>query len=258
MELEFLPEIFLRAPFYGYKHYDLDALPTVLQREEFKNALYLASPDFYRLLEKKDFDYKALNQKEIFSLKKYYNRMCFRTTPFGSFSSFTKANWNEERSMSLCDQQFALLHRLFDQGLRTDIWKSLNDRNDQFNLILNPTCYKVGDDFRFVKTLTEQRGHHTYVISSIASEDITVAVFKLLSAHPVSNRQVLAWIVDRADCTEGDAQSYLRFLIEEQFLYTENQGTVIEAKVKDFGGNRRRYQQTQEILKFAEKIKSNL
>jgi hypothetical protein len=45
---EFLPDLFLRAPFYSFEKYSLGALPRVLKEQYFQNAVWLASPVFNR------------------------------------------------------------------------------------------------------------------------------------------------------------------------------------------------------------------
>src|ERR1700722_3129766 len=98
---QLLPELFLRAPFYSFAAYDLDWLPQVLEEECFRNAIWLASPALYKVLQAKDFAFTRLTEKEQLTLYKYYNRMCFRPTPFGSFASFTLLKWGESGPVRL-------------------------------------------------------------------------------------------------------------------------------------------------------------
>src|SRR5258708_1800404 len=111
-EYQFLPDLFLRAPYYSFAGYDLDRLPEVLGHQAFRNAIFLASPDFYRILTAKDFDFAKMSGKEKHTLYKYYNRMCFRPTPFGSFASFTLLEWGRGDTVRLSVDQDARLHLL--------------------------------------------------------------------------------------------------------------------------------------------------
>src|ERR1700753_2600742 len=91
----FLPELFLRAPYYSFAGYDPERLEEVLKDRGFRNGLFLASPAFYNELKKKEFELHKLAEKEKHSVSKYYNRMCFRPTPFGSFASFSLLTWGK-------------------------------------------------------------------------------------------------------------------------------------------------------------------
>ena len=89
-EFEFFGEVFLRAPLYSFEEYALDKMPAVLALQSFRNALWLASPDFYQVLAGKNFCWEQLREKERFSVYKYYNRMSFRPTPFGALQGNRK------------------------------------------------------------------------------------------------------------------------------------------------------------------------
>jgi thiopeptide-type bacteriocin biosynthesis protein len=224
----YLPELFLRAPFYSYQSYNLEQLPNVLLREDFKNAIYLASPDFYRVLEKKGFNFNLLESKEKFSLHKYYNRMCFRSTPFGSFASFTNCEWKEKESIELVDEQASILHLLPDQQLRVKLATFLKQNSNDHNLSLNPMCYLVGHEFRFVRTIEDQKGHNNFTLDIIAAEPLNVKLIKLLKKGPIGVKKLESWIRSQADCTEDEAKDYLEFLIGQQVVFTEFDGHIID------------------------------
>jgi hypothetical protein len=111
---EFLPELFLRAPYYSFNGYDPERLAEVLATAAFRNAVFLASPAFYLVLEAKGFAFERLGAKEKHTLCKYYNRMCFRPVPFGSFASFSLLCWGSGGAVKLSGDQEAVLHLLPD------------------------------------------------------------------------------------------------------------------------------------------------
>ncbi|MBE9599947.1 lantibiotic dehydratase [Pedobacter sp. MC2016-24] len=257
MKYEFFPELFLRAPFYSFKEYNLKALDQILLSDEFKNALYLASPDFYTALEKKRFDYSSMNEKEIFSLNKYYNRMCFRTTPFGSFSSFTSIKWTEDKVVNLKDNELVKLHLLPDQKLRLRIFEYLRQQADHYDVRLNPMCYSVGNEFRFIKTIDDDKGHNIFTLDAIDAEDLNVSIVKLLKNKSLNNLDFLAWIKFETECSHDEAKAYLNFLLDEQFLKTENDGNIISLERGDFSGKALADLQFSSVMNFVDKIKTN-
>jgi len=226
-QYEFLSEVFLRAPFYSYEDYDLSLLPKIIDREDFRNAIYLASPDFYSVLNRKSFDFDQLNDKEKFSLYKYYNRMSFRSTPFGSFASFSDACWGDDPVIELVEANKSNLHLLPDQKLRMQLFSHLKHGLADFKLRLNPICYLVGKDYRFVKTIEDSRGHNNFSLETIAAESLNISIANLLKTEPRNYRDLILWIRDEADCSIDEAADYLDFLINEQFIYTPFSGSII-------------------------------
>jgi len=62
----------------------------------FQHALKVASVELFRELEKHDFQYDSLNEKLRIATFKYYNRMSYRTTPFGAFASVSTSSWTKQ------------------------------------------------------------------------------------------------------------------------------------------------------------------
>jgi len=109
----FLNHLILRSPQYSYNQYSIEKVEKILKNVHFQTAIYLASPQLYNIISSKSLDYKSLSFKEQLSIKRYYNRMSFRPTPFGSFSSFTLASWGLDELIRL-DEQNAKLHLNID------------------------------------------------------------------------------------------------------------------------------------------------
>ena len=84
---ELLPEFILRRPMLDYSDRKLDVMEAA-KNPSFREALYYASPKLYEELLK--FDEGKLSPKDTERMRrtlyKYYSRMCYRCTPFGSFS----------------------------------------------------------------------------------------------------------------------------------------------------------------------------
>jgi thiopeptide-type bacteriocin biosynthesis protein len=224
---DFLPELFLRAPFYSYKKFDLAALPEVLQDLHFRNAIWLASPVFHRSLKGKNFEFEQLNEKEKFTLAKYFNRMCYRPTPFGSFATFTNLSWAGEGPVQLAADDQAILHLLPDRQNSTGNFNPKRRFNADTLLIRNPTIYRLGENFRFYSTSLGSKGRYRFSIDEVEAVDFNLRLLRLLADGPVSAEVVGHWILANADCTPEEANDYLRFLVEDQLLYTANQGWLI-------------------------------
>jgi len=226
-DYQFLPELFLRAPYYSFAGYDLERLPEVLATTVFRNAIYLASPDFYRVLEAKAFDFNRLGQKEKHTLYKYYNRMCFRPTPFGSFASFTMIEWGAGETIRLADDDQALLHLLPDESLLTAISNAAMLPSSSDLLISNPTLYGFGKEYRYIKTTADAKGHYQFSIDALAGGKFHRALFSQLRNGPVATGTLLALIQKHTGCSAPEAADYLTFLLAEQLVFPPSRRHMI-------------------------------
>jgi len=226
----FLPELFLRAPYYSFTGYDLSRLPEVLQEQAFRNAVFLASVEFYALLEKKGFDFDQLSEKERHTLYKYYNRMCFRPTPFGSFSSFTLLAWGIGSQVRLGGGAEAVLHLLPDQALLSQLKKKagvgLSER-----LVVNPALYRFQDAFRYTRSALDDKGRFSFSLEGIAAVRFNVWLFSFLWSNRVAGNEVGKWIMEHAECSADEAEAYIRFLLDAGAVFDAAQGSVIRDEV---------------------------
>jgi len=223
-----LPELFLRAPFYSYGDYHPHKLKEILTEPFFKNSLWLASPSFYRIIEKKHFDYTTLSEKEINSLLKYYNRMSFRATPFGSFASFTVLRWSSDSRVNLKANAAGFLHLLPSNEFLGELADHSGGPGDNYRISLNPTLYRFGPAFRFIRSSVPSAGKYTYLLSSIAAEWLTRVILRKLQREDFSYAQLVQLIMEKAGCPVTDAKDFLHFLLDQQVLYGPAQGDVIE------------------------------
>ncbi len=230
MVYRFLPQVFLRAPYYSFSGYDLSRLPEVLQEQAFRNAVFLASAGFYALLEKKAFDFDKLSEKEKHTLYKYYNRMCFRPTPFGSFSSFTLLQWGSGGQVRLTGSDESILHLLPDQKfLRKLHSRAEADQSDR--LMVNPALYRFNDVFRYTKSSIDDKGRFNFSLEGIAAVKFNIQLFSFLSSKKVSKKLVLSWIMQHAECSAEEAEEYIRFLLDAGAVFNGTQGKVISNEV---------------------------
>ncbi|QNR82899.1 lantibiotic dehydratase [Pedobacter riviphilus] len=232
MLYRFLPQLFLRAPYYSFTGYDLSRLPEVLQEQAFRNAVFLASAAFYALLEKKEFDFDKLADKEKHTLYKYYNRMCFRPTPFGSFSSFTLLQWASGGQVRLAGSDESILHLWPDQNFLRKL-KNRAEADLPDGLMVNPTLYRFNDVFRYTKSSLDDKGRFSFSLEGIAAVKFNVQLFSFLSSKKISKKILLSWIVQHAECLAEDAEEYIGFLLDAGAVFNGTQGRVISNEVSE-------------------------
>lgn len=225
---KFIDKVFLRTPFYGTEQYALENMPLILKRQDFRNALWLASPEFYRVLEKQNFEWDKLGKKERFSLFKYYNRMSFRATPFGAFSAFSILNWDNCAQARLVEAGRSVLHLQPSREWQTHVENHIKNERADFHIMLNPTMIRIGNILSFVRSGPDENGKMHFLLSSIAAEKLNIMLVEIAGKEPALQSEIMNSISKMTDCSVDDASDYLNFLLDEQFFLTEFDGQLIE------------------------------
>jgi thiopeptide-type bacteriocin biosynthesis protein len=227
-QYEFFNKVILRTPFYSFEDFALEKMPEVLGREDFRNAIWLASMDFYRVLEKKAFDWALLDERQRFTLYKYYNRMSFRPTPFGSFAGFTLVDWAAGSGVTLGEQGAARLHVLPSLRFRASaLAGDLSGVEDPL-LFTNPLLYKLGGTWRFIRSGMDATGKLVFTMDGIAGGRINNFLVRRAGQMPVRKRILEKELSEKADCTPEDAAGYIGFLVSEQVLFSEDRPGLLE------------------------------
>lgn len=220
MNYRFLNNIFLRSPLYSYDHYLTDKIAAILHDQFFQTGLYLASPQLYHAISGKAFVYEALNAKEKLSLLRYYNRMSFRPTPFGSFSSFTFASWGETAPIILAEKTAIRPHLYLDREVILCFARELTEgdkSNNQYTC--NSALYRSGKDFRFIKTTYSPNKEKIFFdLESIESNRLTNAIFTFCLGSYQKGADIIKYMTEITNCDTETGNDYLSFLIEANIL----------------------------------------
>lgn len=187
--------LLVREPALRCGDFDAADCRAWLGRPATQTALRLASPGFYRRLEASSFDWDRLDARAQLTLLNYYNRMCYRPTPFGAFASFGPGRWDEgegtnERLLHLSPDWAALCAAVEDTGFYR----------------LNPSLYRVGSEYRFIRSVP--------VGSKLSFTLESLTANRVLNSLYASSIKIIseAEIIGLAD------QEYLDFLLVSQWL----------------------------------------
>jgi len=225
----FLNKLLLRTPLFDYDQYSLDHIAEIIQGPYFQVALYLASTQLFEMLTAKEFDFKSLNPRERLSLMRYYNRMSFRPTPFGSFSSFSIANWGDTGTMRLVNKQEAKLHLNIDQEVALRLAAGLTgNETESYTYTANPALYRSGKDFRFIKTsYSEDHKKLFFDLESIESNPLTIALFDFCMGEYLKGKEIIAYMVEITRCDWATASDYLKFLVDANIVIPHTSANII-------------------------------
>ena len=242
-EFEFFEQVFLRAPLYSFEDYSLSLIPQIITQRSFKNALWLASPDFYQVLALKGFVWENFDSKERFSLMKYYNRMSFRPTPFGAFSSFSLISWQEQHTVRLGKDNLQL-HLLPSRQWQIQYEKSLAAILSDNLVRTNPTIFVFGNTYRFIRSITANTGKINFQVNEIKGELINVFLIEKCTSAAIHKNELAGKLGEMTGCSLAEATEYLDYLLDEQVLLSNIDYGLIG---KGFPGVNQSIKQVQEI-----------
>ncbi len=149
---QFASGIFLRFPVYSFENYKADKLQEVMDTPFFRMAIYFGSRQLYREAELKNFCCAQMNTGMQQSLLKYYNRMCYRATPFGMFSGFACTAWNEnQQGLFISEQEELSLQADFRISAAIGNIFLESQMSDDILYYSNTSLYTFGKELRYIK-----------------------------------------------------------------------------------------------------------
>jgi thiopeptide-type bacteriocin biosynthesis protein len=228
--LTFIPALLLRSPLYSFADYSPTKLKYLLHDPHFILGVYLASPTLFKIIEKTNFDAALLNKSQQLSLLKYINRMHYRPTPFGAFSSFSITQWGNADSLHLGGLSDVKLYTDWDQEVILKLSLAyITEHWRETWLKANHTLYIVKDEYRFVRThFNFEKKTISFSLEALSIDHILEQVLKLVE-QPINGEQLLEAICNQFDLNIDEAHDYIFFLIDHQFLLSDLHPSVIGA-----------------------------
>lgn len=230
MKYEMLPQLLLRAPLLSYAGYDTGRLAGLLGEPWFRNALQLASPAMAEVSSRPGCP-PELSEKEWFTLSKYYNRMCFRATPFGAFAGISTLCWGTAGEVILSPRGQSVLH--IQPAMRTlALPQPLRPHSP---LTINGTLYPLGGGYRYLMRSAGPDGRHIFHLRELEGGKLDDAMFRYLGQGRASADGLANWLVRETGCSAKSAADYIGYLVGEQVLLVPSASPLVcrEAKVPD-------------------------
>lgn len=210
--------VVLRHPVYSFQQFNENQLAAKLQDSFFRDAIYLCSQTVFNELKKYDFEYARLSPKLKHTLFKYFNRMCYRPTPFALCSAVSTVSWFADSSnirVNLTDiKPQVKLSYAKSLLVAADVLQA----SERYLLVkANDTLYKTGSQLRYLKSIPEDADKISFYI---ATAEVTSLLTKILSFTAVrrSTEEVVTLVIQKTNCTTTDATEYMQLLLEEQIL----------------------------------------
>ncbi|MDI9871544.1 lantibiotic dehydratase [Flectobacillus roseus] len=220
---QFLPQLIIRTPAFAFNDdFDENFLFQLLENPQFTEALYLASPVLFEeakaLKNQEKVDAKK-KQKVLFSLSKYYTRMCSRCTPFGLFAGCAIAEWSDQTSIQFAESFHR--HTRLDMHYAGALAQRLAEIPEIAQRILyypNSSQYRLGEEFRYVeyRYVNGKRQHQISAIDYSPYID-----FILQKAQSGATLLELASSLVEDEITLEQALDFVAELINAQLLVSE-------------------------------------
>lgn len=137
----------VRSPAFSELEYDITKIDEILDSPYFYKALENASPTLWKQIYQKRKNGISLTEEELYSLKKYINRIHFRATPFGLFASVGISSWAQGTSNPHEDIKRELV--LYSQDSENGI-----GQEEKIYFTTNPSVHKVGRKIKYIRHVT--------------------------------------------------------------------------------------------------------
>lgn len=216
---KFHSQVIVRTPFYNCSSYE-QPLSDVLKDPYFLAAIYLSSKSLFDALKRNNFQMTLLSSKEQFSLKMYFNRMCFRPTPFGLSSGITVAHWSPEDDFYFdsCPELHCTLDFSSSLLLAERIVKEIPGFKPSY--ILNNTFYKVNNEFRYLRIMPNKQGKEEVIIDSI---ELTEMIVNILSYFDKKRTKagLIGFLMKEYSVSFDEGAEFTEELIDKQIIWPE-------------------------------------
>lgn len=215
----FFDSLLLRTPLYSFHQARNLNESEFLDDPGFRLALYLASRSLYGELSRYGFAFAALPLKLQITVRKYINRACHRSTPFGMFSSIALAHWQSHPPPSASLSEPVCTTKL-DFATLDALWNKLKEEGSQCQcrLAVNNTWFNNQTDGRYIKRERKEGKQIAFSLASIKPDKL---IRKLCSycLLPRTWKEVMDFLAANTESDEQDRENFLKKLTCEQLLY---------------------------------------
>ena len=209
-----------------------ESLLEVCADETVMEALFIASPSFYREVQKWR-EGKLPNSKEedkvMQGLYRYFARMCTRCTPFGMFAGITAGTVTDKTEIKMSPKETNVTNVRLDMNyvcaLAKDI-AEIPEIKEQILFYPNNSMYRIGEKMRYVEYSfnNARRSHH------ISAVDASEYLMRVINEAKQGRKLLdLAQLIVDDDISIDDAKDFIDEVVASQLLTAELEPTVIGA-----------------------------
>lgn len=228
----------LRTPLFPFSRYkDItsktelvdDDYKRICSNSIFKEAIYLASPSFYKEVikwEKGQISDKKKVEKLKESILKYFSRMSSRCTPYGLFAACNVGQIGNTTSIKLNKETLNGRHTRLDMNFLVALSQNLSKKKEIREQLLfypNTSLYEIGGKYRYVE-YNYIKGRRVHQIVSVDKTEYLEKVFSHASKGALIS-QLANSLIDK-DVTYEEADSFIQELVSSQLLIGELEPSI--------------------------------
>jgi thiopeptide-type bacteriocin biosynthesis protein len=201
-----------------------DSAQRYFLRPAVAEAIYIASPGFYDRLARWDWHLRSPDDRKMLaSFERYLNRMCYRCTPFGMFSTVSQARLENAPGKWTLDDAAAQapIRRVarIDGEALTALCESLGGRLDRdAQYTLNASLYTVGDNYRFDAWTNEPGKDRVYELAEIDRHPVIDAVVEQTRGRFLTIGALEARLHALAQAEDVDLPALIADLVDARVL----------------------------------------
>lgn len=217
MKLNIYPITLCRAPIFS-SHAAIEEV-----WNDIKNYIEEASPAFFEHIKNyHSHELNSLEPKARFTLWKYFNRACFRPTPYGNFATFSLVPIAKEEGKPLFLKQLPIIHRFPDWSEKEHIHLEPSFLLTKATyLCANTSAYHCGKQIRYISFV---KG--TFELSEVNSTKLISATLTFCHQQR-SLKDVQAYLRKKHQLDEADVTFLLEQFIELQLMFTDLHPNII-------------------------------
>lgn len=194
-----------------------------------REAIFLASPEFYKAFEKwlsKEIVDKKKKQRVQESVLKYLSRMSARCTPFGIFAGTAVGSISDASSILLNSYEDNHRHTRLDMNFLVAFSQDLTRETTikkQLKFFPNNSLYKIGAHFRYVE-YSYHEGKRVHHIVGVPQNEYLHKILNKASQGAYI-KDLIEILVDN-DIDKEEATNFINQLIDGQLLVSELEPSV--------------------------------
>ncbi|WP_428229085.1 lantibiotic dehydratase family protein [Flavobacterium sp.] len=235
---DFFSSFIIRVPSFPFSFFqnltngtiiDDYSIKELLNDNQIKESLFLASPELYNEVEKwiSSENYAADKARKIkISILKYFIRMSTRCTPFGLFSGCGFGEFDSKTTINIDNSKSFYRRTRFDMQFIVNLGNELQANSIIQNKLLfypNTTLYKLGEGYRYIQYTLDQN-IRKYSLEAVKRTPYLDLVLE--NSFLGISKIKLANLLISDEISEIEAIEYLEELISHQILISELELTL--------------------------------
>jgi len=208
----------------------IEQLKNLWQNEAIQEAIFLASPELFKEIEKW-FAGQITDTKKILRLEssflKYISRMSSRCTPFGLFAGCSIGTFGKSTAIELESYNNYRRQTRFDMNFLVAFSQKLAQETTIKKQLLwypNSSLYKIGSQYRYIEYRYNQFNRREHSIEAVEFSSYLETIIETARAGKKSTE--LATLLIDDEITKEEAEGFIDELIENQILISEIEPSV--------------------------------